>query len=92
MFRKNPVRTDYTVINMKEYNQTRRKRLYYYVVAPVDTDDNALLQIFQDLDVGDRDEVTAWFYRFPDEIKDCLPYSVAMLSRKGKGQPITITR
>jgi len=90
LFRKNP-RIDYEVIHMKEY-KAKRKRLYYYVVVPEGTDDDTLLQIFNELDVGSRDEVTVWFYKSEEEVRRCLPYSVAMLTRKGKGEPVTLTK
>ncbi|TCX51937.1 MULTISPECIES: hypothetical protein [unclassified Dehalobacter] len=84
-------RMEYEVIHMKEY-KAKRKRLYYYVVVPEDTVDDTLLQIFNELDIGSQDEVTIWFYKSDDEVRHCLPYSVAMLARKGKGEPVTVTR
>ena len=91
LFPKKPSQLEYTIVNTKEY-KTSLKRLYYYVVVPENADNEYLLQVFKDLDIGNRDEVTVWFYRDDKEVRRCLPYSVAMLARKGKGEPVSITR
>lgn len=86
-----PNPTGCTVITADEFDFVDIKRMYYRVIIHAEDTDENLIRIFKGLDKAKYEVVKVWFYNSIDEIRQNLPYTVAMLERKKKS-PIRIIR
>lgn len=73
-----------------DYGKIRR-RAVWAIVSPAATDEQ-LCNIFCRLDKPHYDSFTIWFYRHQMDLEQGLPYTVALLERKKKGELVTLER